>query len=60
MLTCGEFVDPDQARLYTRLLGLARLGAEPEPASDAVRQFKALLRAVNLAGRLDVRMAVEA
>lgn len=60
MLAFGESIAPEQAQLYTRLLGLARLGAEPESASSAVEQFKIFLRAVNLAGRLNVQLIVEA
>lgn len=60
MLAFGETIVPEQAQLYTRLLGLARLSAEPAPASAAVQEFKTFLRAVNLAGRLDVRLAVDA
>lgn len=60
LLAFGEAIGPEQAQLYTRLLGLARLGAEPESASNAVEQLKIFLRAVNLSGRLGARLAVEA
>jgi hypothetical protein len=59
MLALGEAIVPEQAQLYARLLGLARLGAAPESASSAVAQLQGFLRAVNLAGRLDVRLAVD-
>jgi hypothetical protein len=59
MLAHGEAIKPEQAQLYSRLLGLARLGSEPESAADAVQQLRVFLRAVNLAGRLDARLAVE-
>lgn len=54
-----DSIPPEQARLYARLLGLARLGAEPETVFDAVEQFRLFLRAVNLAARLNVPLAVE-
>lgn len=59
MLAFGESIAPEQAQLYTRLLGLARMSSEPESASSAVEQFKIFLRAVNLAGRLNVQVVVE-
>ena len=60
MLAFSESIAPEQAQLYTRLLGLAKLGSEPGEASDAVEQFRIFLRAVNLAGRLNANLAVEA
>lgn len=60
MLAFGEVIGPEQAQLYTRLLGLARLGAEPDAVSSGVEQLKTFLRAVNLAGRVDARLAVDA
>jgi hypothetical protein len=59
MLAFSEDIAPEQARLYTRLLGLAKPASEPR-TSESVQQLNALLRAIHLAGRLDVRMAVEA
>ncbi|MDR7269339.1 hypothetical protein J2X20_001968 [Pelomonas saccharophila] len=60
MLAFSEAIGPEQAQLYTRLLGLAKVGAEPASPSNTVEQLKILLRAVNLAGRLDARLAVDA
>jgi len=60
MLTPDETMGPEQAQLCTRLLGLSKLGSEPVSASDAVEQFKLFLRAINLSGRLDARLAVDA
>lgn len=60
MLAFGEFIGPEQAELYSQLLGLARLGTEAVPASTTVEQFRIFLRAVHLAGRLDARLAVDA
>lgn len=60
MLAFSEDIAPEQARLYTRLLGLAKPASEPQTPSEAVQQLNALLRAIHLAGRLDVRMVVEA
>lgn len=60
MLAFGGPIVPEQAELYSRLLGLAKLGSEPGSASNAVEQFKIFLRAVNLAGRLNVQLIVEA
>ncbi|MGM9483307.1 hypothetical protein ACS5PN_19075 [Roseateles sp. NT4] len=59
MLTSSEAIAPEQAQLYTRLLGLSKLGAEPESAAAAAGQIKTFLRAINLAGRLDARLAVD-
>ncbi len=60
MLAAVESISPEQAQLYTRLLGLAKSGAEPQVPSEAVQQLKLFLRAINLAGRLDARLVVEA
>ncbi len=60
MLAFSESIGPEQAQLYSRLLGLAKLGSEPGEASDAVEQFRVFLRAVNLAARLNAKLAVEA
>lgn len=59
MLLLGETVTPEQARLLTRLLGLARLKTEPAAAADAAQPFRLLLRAINLAGRLEARLAID-
>lgn len=60
MLAFSESIGPEQAQLYSRLLGLAKLGSEMGEASDAVEQFRVFLRAVNLAARLNAKLAVEA
>lgn len=60
LLAFRESIGPEQAQLYIRLLGLAKLGSEPGETSDAVEQFRVFLRAVNLAGRLNANLAVEA
>lgn len=60
LLAFSESIGPEQAQLYSRLLDLAKLGSEPGEISDAVAQFRVFLRAVNLAGRLNANLAVEA
>ena len=60
MLAFDDSIAPEQAQLYTRLLGLARPAPEPQSPSEAVQQIRLFLRAINLAGRLNARMVVEA
>ncbi|WP_157281279.1 hypothetical protein [Pelomonas sp. Root1237] len=60
MLAFSESIGLEQAQLYSRPLGLAKLGSEPGEISDAVEQFRVFLRAVNLAARLNAKLAVEA
>jgi len=59
MLVFSEAFSPEEAQLCARLLDLGRPSPETEPASDVVQQFKVFMRAINLAGRLDARLAVD-
>ena len=60
LLFGGEKIVPQQAALYTRLLGLASVLAEPHPPSDNIEQFKTLMCAIVMAGRLDTEIGLDA
>lgn len=56
----GAKIFPQQAALYTRLLGLASVLSDPHPPSDNIEQFKTLMCAIVMAGRLDAEIGLDA
>jgi hypothetical protein len=60
MLAFGGNLVPQQATLYTKLLGLASVLSDPHPPSDNIEQFKTLMCAIVMAGRLDAEITVDA
>ena len=60
MLVFGGNVGPQQAQLYTKLLGLSTVLTEKHPKSDQIEQFKTFICAIVMAGRLNCAIFVEA
>jgi len=60
MLAFGGMLGPEQAQLYTRMLGLETILRERHPPSDQVEQFKTFFCAVVMAGRLGAPIDVDA
>jgi hypothetical protein len=60
MLAFGGKIGPQQAALYTRLLGLATVLSDPHPPSSNIEQFKTFMCAIVMAGRLDAQINVDA
>lgn len=60
MLAFGGTIGPEQARLYTRMLGLNTILSEPHPRSDQIEQFKTFFCAVVMAGRLNAPVDTDA
>ena len=60
MLAFGGTIGPQQAALYTKLLGLTSVLSEPHPPSSNIEQFKTLMCAVVMAGRLNAGISVDA
>lgn len=58
MLAFGGAIGPQQAQLYTRMLGLGSVLTQPHPKSDQVEQFKTFFCGVVMAGRLNVPIDV--
>ena len=56
----GDKIVAQQAVLYTRLLGLASVLSDPHPPSDNIEQFKTLMCAIVMAGRLDAGIGLDA
>ena len=59
LLGFGGPIGPDQADLYTRMLGLASVLSEPHPPSEQIEQFKTLMCAIVMAGRLKSWVGVD-
>ena len=59
MLLFGGNIIPQQAALYTRLLGLESVLKDPHPPSANIEQFKTFSCAVVMAGRLNCALAVD-
>jgi len=59
MLAFGGEIGPKQAALYTKLLGLETVLSDPHPPSANIEQFKTLMCAVVMSGRLNAGIGVE-
>ena len=59
MLAFGGMLVPDQAQLYTRMLGLDTILRERHPPSDQIEQFKTFFCAIVMAGRLGAPIDVD-
>ena len=59
LLGFGGPIGPDQADLYARMLGLASVLSEPHPPSEQIEQFKTLMCAIVMAGRLKSWVGVD-
>jgi len=60
MLAFGGQIGPEQASLYTRLLHLETVLSEPHPPSSVIEQFKTLMCAIVMAGRLQAAISMDA
>jgi hypothetical protein len=60
MFAFGGDIGPQQAALYTKLLGLASVLSDAHPPSSNIEQFKTLMCAIVMAGRLNAGINVEA
>jgi len=60
MLAFGGSIGAQQATLYTKLLGLASVLSDPHPPSDNIEQFKTLMCAIVMSGRLNAEISVDA
>ena len=59
-LAFGGNIGPQQAALYTKLLGLTSVLSDPHPPSSNIEQFKTLMCAIVMAGRLNAGISVDA
>jgi len=59
MLAFGGNIGPQQATLYTKLLGLTSVLSDPHPPSSNIEQFKTLMCAIVMSGRLNAEISVE-
>lgn len=59
MLAFGGAIAPQQAQLYTKLLGLTAILSQPHPPSNLVEQFKTFACAIVMAGRLNAQLDVD-
>ena len=60
MLAFGGNIEPQQAVLFTNLLGLTSVLSDPHPPSANIEQFKTLMCAIVMAGRLKAGISVDA
>jgi hypothetical protein len=60
MLAFGGKIGPQQAVLYTKLLALASVLSDPHPPSSNIEQFKTLMCAIVMSGRLNAAISVAA
>jgi hypothetical protein len=60
MLAFGGNIGPQQAVLYTKLLALTSVLSDPHPPSSNIEQFKTLMCAIVMSGRLNAAISVEA
>jgi hypothetical protein len=60
MLAFGGHIGQQQAALYTKLLGLESCLNDPHPPSANIKQFKTMMCAVVMSGRLNAGINVEA
>jgi hypothetical protein len=60
LLAFGGNIGPQQAALYTKLLGLASVLSDPHPPSGNIEQFKTLMCAIVMCGRLNAQIDVDA
>jgi hypothetical protein len=59
MLGFGGNIRPQQAALFTKLLGLLSVLTDPHPPSANIEQFKTLMCAIVMAGRLNAGISVD-
>lgn len=59
LLGFGGSIGPDQADLYARMLGLAGVLSEAHPPSDQIEQFKTLMCAIVMTGRLRAELHID-
>ncbi|HEY2345694.1 MAG TPA: hypothetical protein VGH80_07410 [Xanthomonadaceae bacterium] len=60
MLAFGGEIKPAQAYLYTQMLRLERVLSDPHPPSNVIEQFKTLMCAIVMAGRLEADISIDA
>jgi hypothetical protein len=60
LLVFGGNIEPQQAGLFTKLLGLASVLSDPHPPSSNIEQFKTLMCAIVMSGRLNAGISVDA
>lgn len=60
MLAFGGTIRPQQAGLYSKLFGLTSVLSEAHPPSSNIEQFKTLMCAIVMAGRLTAEIGVDA
>jgi hypothetical protein len=60
LLVFGSHIVPQQAALYTKLLRLESVLSDPHPPSSNIEQFKTLMCAIVMSGRLNAMIRVEA
>lgn len=60
MLVFGGDIVPQQASLYTKLLGLTSVLSDPHPPSSNIEQFKTLMCAIVMSGRLNAEISFDA
>jgi hypothetical protein len=60
ILAFEGYIGPEQARLYTSLLKLESVLSDPHPPSSIIEQFKTLMCAIVMAGRLNAGIDVDA
>jgi hypothetical protein len=60
MLASGGNITPQQAVLYTKMLGLTSVLSDPHPPSSNIEQFKTMMCAIVMAGRLNTGISVDA
>jgi len=59
-LAFGGDIGPQQATLFTKLLGLASVLSESHVPSSTIEQFKTLMCAIVMSGRLNAQIGVDA
>lgn len=59
MLAFGGDIGPQQAGLYTKLFGLASVLSESHPPSSNIEQFKTLMCAIVMSGRLNAGIGID-
>jgi hypothetical protein len=59
VLAFGGDIGPQQAALYTKLLGLSSVLSDPHPPSGNIEQFKTLMCAIVMSGRLTAEISFD-
>lgn len=59
LLLFGGNIGPQQAALYTKVLGLTSVLSDPHPPSANIEQFKTLMCAIVMSGRLDAAISAD-